>query len=154
CFVNFTAAPRTSYDTLGSVLPASETCARNKMLCDIRVLFSGVRCLPQCQKTNCRSLVSLGMTSLKIYLLIHSAISRAICSAGRSLTTRVWRCCFGGLALRKCNPPAGSGTDFAFCSAGITVRMFAIPTCGLLRGSGRLQVAQPNKAGGPGHTET
>src|ERR1017187_7215078 len=36
----------------------------------------------------------------------------------------------------------------------MTVRMLAMPTWGLLRGSGRLPVAQPSTAGGPAHTDT
>jgi hypothetical protein len=35
----------------------------------------------------------------------------------------------------------------------MTVRMLAIPTCGLLGGSGRLPVAQPKSAGGPAQAE-
>ena len=34
------------------------------------------------------------------------------------------------------------------------VRMLAMPTCGLLRGSARLPVAQPRTAGAPAQTET
>ena len=126
CFVNFTAAPRTSYDTLGSALPVSETWARNKMLFDIRVLISSISNNSHGGATGGDARLSTSKRSRR-YLPIHSAISCAIWSGDWSLTTRVWRCCFGGVALRKCNPPAGSGTDFAFCNAGITVRMFAIP---------------------------
>jgi len=43
---------------------------------------------------------------------------------------------------------------FARCNAGMTVFILAMPTCGLLRGSGRKPVAQPNAAGGAVHTET
>ena len=37
----------------------------------------------------------------------------------------------------KDRPSLGSGVALARCSAGMTVRIFAMPTCGLLRGSGR-----------------
>ena len=42
----------------------------------------------------------------------------------------------------------------AFCSAGMIDRILLMPTCGLLRGSARLPVAQPRTAGVPAQTET
>src|SRR5579859_1076385 len=94
CLVNFKAAPRTSYETFGSVLPSSETWARNRMLCGIRVfdlrlqnpapkgaLMMCACGMPEaCPDTN---------PEFVNYLPIHSAISCAICSGDRSLTTRV-----------------------------------------------------------------
>lgn len=75
-------------------------------------------------------------------------------STGASLTIRVSRSCFGNVTLLKEIPSAATFTALAFCNAGITVRMFTIPTCGLFLGSGRFPVAQPSKAGGPAHRET
>lgn len=69
-------------------------------------------------------------------------------------TTRVSRCCRGSVTEAKHRPVLGTAAAFARCKAGMTVRMFAIPTCGLLRGSGRWPVAQPSTAGGAAQTET
>ena len=53
----------------------------------------------------------------------------------------------------KAMPPVPTLAACAFMSAGITPRMFIMPTCGLFGGSGRLPVAQPIAAGSPAHVE-
>jgi hypothetical protein len=68
--------------------------------------------------------------------------------------------CASGAAVWAASPRRRSaprwpmGAALARCSAGITVRMLAMPTCGLLRGSGRLPVAHPSTAGGAVQTDT
>src|ERR1035437_8756186 len=89
-----------------------------------------------------------------IHFLIHSTISRAMSSGDLFFTTLVSRLCFGSDTLAKDRPSAASLEGLAFWSAGITVRMLTIPTCGLFLGSGRLPVAQPSRAGGPAQRET
>ena len=54
----------------------------------------------------------------------------------------------------KVVPWALSWTCGAFCRAGISVRMFIMPTCGLFGGSGRFPVAQAMAHGGPATSET
>ena len=64
------------------------------------------------------------------------------------------RICLGSATLANVTPSAATFTGLAFCNAGITVRMFIMPTCGLFFGSGRLPVAQPSTAGGAAQRET
>src|ERR1035437_5228898 len=80
---------------------------------------------------------------------IHSTSSAAIWSGVRSLTTRVVRCCFGRLTETYWRPLGARVEGLAFCRAGLMVRMLAMPTCGLLRGSASLPVGPPRTAGGP-----
>src|SRR5206468_390229 len=87
-------------------------------------------------------------------LLAHSEISRAISSTGMSFTIRVSRVCLGSATDWNATAADPAFAALAFCSAGIMVRMFCIPTWGLLAGSGKLPVAQPNRAGGPATTDT
>src|SRR5208283_3252568 len=87
------------------------------------------------------------------YFFIHSTISFAMSSGDLSFTILVSRNCFGSETLAKLNPSPASFTGLAFCSAGITVRILIMPTCGLFLGSGRLPVAQPSRAGAPVHFE-
>src|SRR5579859_2073188 len=87
------------------------------------------------------------------YFLIHSTISFAISSGDLSFTILVSLNCFGSETLAKLKSSPASFTALAFWSAGITVRMLTIPTCGLFFGSGKLPVAQPSKAGSPAHFE-
>ena len=67
---------------------------------------------------------------------------------------RVSRCCLGKVTETKLKPVLATGDALARCNAGMIARILAMPTCGLLRGSGKLPVAQPSTAGGAAHTET
>ena len=71
-----------------------------------------------------------------------------------SFTIRVSRCTFGSCTEANSTPPVPTGEGAAFCRAGITSRMLAMPICGLFFGSGRLPVAQPSTAGAPAQVET
>src|ERR1035438_4151132 len=87
------------------------------------------------------------------HFLIHSTISWAMSAADLSLTILVSRSCLGRVTLANVSPSLASFVGLAFCSAGMTVRILAIPICGLFFGSGRFPVAHPNNAGGPAHLD-
>src|ERR1019366_7206251 len=89
-----------------------------------------------------------------VLFFIHSTISLATSSGDLSFTICVSRNCFGSATLAKLKPSPVNFTGLAFCSAGITVRMLTMPTCGLFFGSGKLPVAQPSNASAPAHLET